>query len=137
VLVLDTSVLFAALDMDDASGAECRAVIEGASEPLVIPAAIVCELDHLLHSHGLAHVTAELLRDVRAGAYLVEDLTIEDYERVGAILDRYQDLRVGFVDAAVLTIVERLNEPKLATLDRKHFSVMQPRHVDALQLLPA
>ena len=52
-------------------------------------------------------------------------------------MERYADLDVGFVDASVLAIVERLNEPKLATLDRKHFSVMQPRHVDALELLPA
>jgi predicted nucleic acid-binding protein len=48
----------------------------------------------------------------------------------------YRDLRVGYVDAAVLAIVERLGERKVATLDRRHFSVMRPRHVAALQLLP-
>jgi hypothetical protein len=46
-------------------------------------------------------------------------------------------MRVGFVDAAVLAIVEHLGEPKLATLDRRHFSIMRPRHVEALELLPA
>jgi hypothetical protein len=40
------------------------------------------------------------------------------------------------VDAAVMAIVERLNEPKLATLDHRHFAMIRPRHVDALQLLP-
>jgi hypothetical protein len=44
---------------------------------------------------------------------------------------------VGFVDAAVLALVERLREPKLATLDRRHFAAMRPRHVQALTLLPA
>jgi len=48
----------------------------------------------------------------------------------------YADLRVGFVDAAVLAVVERLRQTKLATLDHRHFSVMRPRHVDALELLP-
>jgi uncharacterized protein len=43
---------------------------------------------------------------------------------------------VGFVDAAVLAVVERLGEPKLATLDVKHFATMRPRHVGALTLLP-
>jgi hypothetical protein len=43
---------------------------------------------------------------------------------------------VTYVDAAVLAILERLGEPKLATLDRKHFTAMRPRHVDALELLP-
>jgi hypothetical protein len=32
--------------------------------------------------------------------------------------------------------VERLNEPKLATLDHRHFRALRPRHVDALRLLP-
>jgi hypothetical protein len=48
----------------------------------------------------------------------------------------YSDMRVALVDAAVLAVVERLREPKLATLDRRHFNVMRPRHVEALELLP-
>jgi len=36
-----------------------------------------------------------------------------------------------------LAIVERLGEPKLATLGRRHFGVMRPGHMDALELLPA
>lgn len=34
-------------------------------------------------------------------------------------------------------LVERLGEPRLATLDHRHFDVMRPRHVKALELLPA
>ena len=49
---------------------------------------------------------------------------------------RYADAEIGFVDAAVLALVERLNEPKLATLDRRHFGLLRPRHLDALRLLP-
>ena len=49
---------------------------------------------------------------------------------------RYADADIGFVDAAVLALVERLKEPKLATLDRRHFGLLRPRHVDALRLLP-
>ncbi len=78
-----------------------------------------------------------MLDEVHRGAYEIADLTAADYRRVGEILTTYADLRVGFVDAAVLAIVERLRETKLATLDRRHFSVMRPRHVDALELLPA
>ena len=44
--------------------------------------------------------------------------------------------QVAFVDAAVLAIVERLREPKLATLDRRHFGLLRPRHVESLRLLP-
>ncbi|MDO8670727.1 MAG: hypothetical protein Q7O66_04765 [Dehalococcoidia bacterium] len=43
---------------------------------------------------------------------------------------------IGFVDAAVFAIVERLNETKLATLDHRHFGLLRPRHVESLGLLP-
>jgi predicted nucleic acid-binding protein len=52
------------------------------------------------------------------------------------VCDQYADADVGFVDAAVLAVVERLREPKLATLDRRHFGMLRPRHVATLRLVP-
>ena len=78
-----------------------------------------------------------LLDDITRGAYHVEDITDADYQRVRELMDRYADQDFGFVDAGVLAVVERLGEAKLATLDRRHFVVVRPRHVDGLELLPA
>lgn len=111
-------------------------MIERSEEPLVIPAPTLCEVDHLVHRRMGPTAMPALLRDVRRGAYVLQDLTPEDVPRTIELMERYADLDVGFVDASVLAIVERLGEPKLATLDRKHFSVMQPRHVEVLTLLP-
>jgi len=61
----------------------------------------------------------------------------KDYARITEIMEAYADRDVGFVDASVLAVVERLGETKLATLDRRHFSILRPSHVDALELLPA
>lgn len=69
-----------------------------------------------------------------SGAYTVEPLATSDFDGILEICDRYSDVDVGFVDAAVLSVVERL--PKLATLDMTHFRAVRPRHVDALRLLP-
>lgn len=78
-----------------------------------------------------------VLAQIENGAIEIEELESSDYLRVAELLTTYADLRVGFVDAAVLAVVERLREPKLATLDHRHFTVMRPRHVKALELLPA
>jgi predicted nucleic acid-binding protein len=51
--------------------------------------------------------------------------------------NRYDDSDVGFVDAAVLAVVERLEESKLATPDHRHFGLLRPRHRESLTLLPA
>jgi predicted nucleic acid-binding protein len=45
-------------------------------------------------------------------------------------------LPLGIVDAAVIAIAERLNLTDVATVDRKHFSIVRPRHASAFTLLP-
>jgi predicted nucleic acid-binding protein len=136
-LIIDTGPLYASLDRRDADHAACRALIEGATELLVIPAPVLVELDYLVSTRLHAGVLIAVLDDIVAGSYAVMDLEAEDYPRVRELCDRYSDSDIGFVDAAVLSLAERLQEPKIATLDQRHFSMMRPRHVDALTLLPA
>lgn len=135
-LIVDTGVLYASLDRDDRAYRRCRRLLEESEEPLALPAPILPEVDYWVGKYLGAGPMVALLRDIEAGAFLVEELVVEDYARVAEVMDRYADQDVGFVDAAVLAVVERLGEPRLATLDRRHFSVLRPRHVDALELLP-
>lgn len=136
-LILDTGPLYASLDRGDRDHRRCRALIETTAEALLVPSPVLPEVDYLVAERLGAGTMVALLRDIEAGAYRVEDLAPEDYVRVRELLDRYADQDVGFVDAAVLAVVERLGETKLATLDRRHFSLLRPRHVRALKLLPA
>lgn len=135
-LILDTGPLFAAMDRSDADHERCAALVEGTSEPIVIPAPVMVEIDWLSARRLLPDAFLSLLEDIRDKRLAVEDMRIDDYERSRELIDRYRDLPLGFVDAAVLSIVERLGEAKLATLDRRHFAVVRPRHVPTLRLLP-
>ena len=109
---------------------------EEATEPLVIPALVLVEVDYWIHQRLHPGILIALLDDIDAGAYRVEHLRSEDFRRARELCDQYADADIGLVDAGVLAITERLREPKLATLDRRHFSILRPRHVAALQLLP-
>lgn len=102
----------------------------------MIPAPVLVEVDYWIHERLHPGLLVAVLDDIARGAYDVEDLLPQDYRRVRELCDRYADSDIGFVDAAVLAVVERLNETKLATLDRRHFGLLRPRHVDALRLLP-
>lgn len=136
-LILDTGPLYASLDRSDQDHPACRALIEAATEPLVIPAPVLVEVDYWIQQRLTPGALVALLSDVEAGAYVVADLTASDYTRVRELCDRYADADIGFVDAAVLAIVERLGESKLATLDRRHFGLLRPRHRESIDLLPA
>lgn len=136
-LVLDTSVLLAALDAADPDHAPCAKLIAGSREDLIVPALVLAEIDYWCHERLTAAVWVAFLEDVLDGAYGVEHPSQGDLERCHELQSTYADLEVGVVDASVLAVVERLGEPKLATLDHRHFGVMRPRHVEALELLPA
>ena len=112
-------------------------MIEEADEALVIPAPVLVEVDYWIQQRLNPGVLVALLADIEAGAYVVADLVREDYTRIRELCDRYADADIGFVDAAVLAIVERLGESKLATLDRRHFGLLRPRHLESIELLPA
>lgn len=135
-LVIDTGVLYAAMDRSDSAHIACRALLEGSTDLLLIPSAILPEVDYFASRHLGPGAMVSLLRDIRRGVFRVEDLVAADFARVEEVIDRYADADVGFVDAAVLAVVERLGENKVATLDRRHFAMLRPRHCEALTLLP-
>ena len=99
----------------------------------MVPAPVLVEVDYFVPASAFA----ALIADVRRGAVRIEDLKPLDYARVTELMETYFELSVGFVDAAVLAVVERLGERRLATLDHRHFGVMRPRHATALELVPA
>jgi len=43
---------------------------------------------------------------------------------------------LGVVDASIVAVAERLVVTTVATLGRRHFSVMRPAHCHAFELLP-
>ncbi len=135
-LILDTGPLFAAMDRSDRDHGQCARLIETATEQVVVPAPVLVEVDWLASQRLQPEAFLSLLLDVEEAQLEVEELRPADYSRVRELLGRYSDLPLGFVDASVLAVVERLREPKLATLDHRHFTVVRPRHVPALRLLP-
>ena len=135
-LVLDTGPLLAALDAADPDHDSCARLLTGATEDLVVPTLVLAELDYWCHERLSADVWLAFLDDLLEGAYRTEDAIDDDLRRCGVLQRQYADLRLGVVDASVLALVERLEEDKLATLDRRHFAVVRPAHTASLELVP-
>jgi uncharacterized protein len=76
------------------------------------------------------------LGDLASGAFAIEPVRAGDWLRIAELVATYRDLPLGSVDASVVATAERLRVTDVATLDRRHFGVVRPRHVDAFALLP-
>lgn len=135
-LICDTGPLVAAINQRDPDHEPCSRLIGDVRERVIIPAPVVVEVDWLVRGRVSSSAFDEFLGDVEAGAYEVEELHPADYSRIRDLCQQYDDLGLGFVDAAVAAVADRLNESRVATLDHRHFSVVRPAAGGAFQLLP-
>ncbi len=136
-LVLDTGVLLAALDEADPAHEPCADLIEAAAERLVIPAPVLVELEYWVSRRTSLEAWLAFCEEAQAGAYSIRPLDADLLVRAARLQVRFDDLRVGLVDAAVFATCEALGERKVATLDRRHFGVLKTEQGSALELLPA
>ncbi len=133
-ILVDTGAFYALADRDDAWHERMRDHLHGRNQVLMAPVSVVPEVCYLLRSRlgpGAERVFAESLS---AGEVAVEGLTQRDLARCAELLAQYEFL--GFVDASVVAIAERLKLTSLVTTDRRDFRRVRPRHVRSFELLP-
>ena len=133
-LLVDTGVVYALADRSDAWHASVVALVKAAREPLLAPVTILPEITYLLATRLGLHAERAFVRSLADGEVGVEPLKAADVARASDLLGAYPD--IGFVDATVVAMAERLKVKELATTDRRHFTQVHPAHVRALTLLP-
>jgi predicted nucleic acid-binding protein len=120
-LILDTGIIYAYYDCNDDWHLRARRLIEAERRGLILPAAVIPEVDHLLrHRIGLASAVM-FYRGIVQGSYFVAELPQAGYARVSDLNQQFRDLDLGFVDAAIVATAEHLGFSRIATTDRRHF----------------
>ncbi|MGE3841710.1 MAG: type II toxin-antitoxin system VapC family toxin [Vicinamibacterales bacterium] len=133
-VVLDTGIVYAYYDRTDSWHGRARHLIQTEQRGLILPAPVVPEVDHLLGQRLGSASRQTLYAGIVDGYYLVTDLPREGYARVAELNRRFDDLRLGFVDGAVIAIAEALGLSRIATTDRRHFGPVTSAL--GLELLP-
>jgi len=140
VILCDTGPIVAAALTGDGRHHECVELFTGlhlAGRPLLVPGTVVAEVGYLLARESGAAVEALFLTALADGDFQLVGLTPADFRRAAQLVQTYADLPLGTTDATVVALAEWLGIGEVATLDRRHFSVVRPNHVPALTLLPA
>lgn len=139
VILFDTGPIVASAVTKDRHHRSCVDLLTGlrlAKRELLLPATVTAEVGYLLESYSGPAEEARFLHGVAEGDFEPVDLTDEDYSRMAELVEQYVDLPLGTTDASVVAIAERLGIEEIATLDRRHFTVVRPRHVNTFTLLP-
>jgi predicted nucleic acid-binding protein len=133
-ILVDTGILYALFDRADSWHKRVASFLRSNRDLLLAPAPVLPETAYLLRQRGGPARERQLLSAIASREVEVEALELADYERALELTETYS--QIGFVDASVVAVAERLNLRRLLTTDRRHFSVVRPRHVEALELVP-
>jgi predicted nucleic acid-binding protein len=135
-VLVDTSGVFALSDRRSKSHHAVAAVFDNPAYNFVLPAPVLPEVCYLIATrlgHGaMRSFTAQLV----ATSPPIENLTASDYRVIAQILEQYADLKLDFVDAAIVVFAHRLQVQTLLTLDHRDFRAVKPKHTDYFDLLP-
>ncbi len=133
-VLLDTGVVYALADRDDEWHERCVAYIRGLREPVLTTISVIPEAAYLIRERLGRRAELGLIRSIADRELDVEDLSDADWARTVELMSKYPD--IGFVDASVVTVAERLRLTSIATTDRRHFAPITPRHRASFELRP-
>jgi predicted nucleic acid-binding protein len=136
MILADTGPLVAVANDRDQHHSACRELLETYPGSVVVPAPVVVEVCQLLASRRGVRAEAAFLTALGAGELEVMTASQGHYARAAQLVEQYADLPLGAVDACVIAAAESLGATEIATLDRRHFGIVRPAHVEAFAILP-
>jgi len=102
---------------------------------MLVPNVVLPEVCYLI-TRDLGHHGIETIIDYFAQLDAqFAPLEFTDLQRVRDIVATYADAELDIVDCCIVAIAERLNMTRIATFDRRDFSLVRPRHGEFLELL--
>ena len=135
-MIVDTSAFLAFFDADEPDHAAVTAVLETATEPLVVSPYVLAELDYLVASRLGGSAELAVLRELAGGAWDLAAFGPQDLAQAHAVVERYADQSIGLADASIVVLAARYQTRTVVTLDRRQFGVVRPIDGGSFKILP-
>lgn len=135
-MIVDTSALLAFFDSAEPRHRDVARAIDAATAPLVVSPYVIAELDYLVATRHGVQAELAMLDELGGGAWELACLDPAELRAARAIVDRYADQRIGLADASNIILAQRFRTTVIATLDRRHFSVLRAVDGSALTVVP-
>lgn len=135
-LIIDTGVIYALADRKDDWHAAAASFMSDFRGRLFVPSTVVPEACYLLNTYLGQDAEMGLIQSLINREMVLEHSTTQDLVRIAELLKKYHDTNIGFVDASVVALAERLKICGILTTDRRHFAAIKPQHCKEFKLLP-
>jgi len=134
-IIMDTSCVLGLVDRGCKKHEQIKKIVMDDRNDIIIPSPVIPEACYMLNKKFGPEVELRFIDNIACVELQVEVLEFKDVLRVPEIIRKYESLNIGFVDAAVTAIAERLSINKILTLDSRHFNKVIPRGFDYFELM--
>jgi uncharacterized protein len=133
--IADTSFVVAMMNIDDKWHQACQAIYKQEQE-ILLPQTTLAEVAYMLRRERGNMQVVSFLKLIPRMKFEITALTDDDIQHTAAILEKYNDTRLDFVDVSIVAIAERLEITHILTLDQRDFRIVQPKHCPYFKLFP-
>ncbi|MBN1220434.1 MAG: PIN domain-containing protein [Anaerolineae bacterium] len=134
--LIDSGFLYATMDRGDKNHIQVVGLLANLADDLFLTTTILEEVTYLLQSRLGQVQVRYFVHQLQDSPIQIEVINKTDLTRIYELLDQYADLNLDFVDASLVAVAERLNIPRILTIDQRSFRLIQPNHCDSFELLP-
>ncbi|MGM0366875.1 MAG: type II toxin-antitoxin system VapC family toxin [Actinomycetota bacterium] len=134
-VIIDTSCVVGLIDKSCRKHKEISSIVCNDSNEIIIPSPVIPEACYMLNKKFGTEVEIKFIDEIVKANLGVEMLKFQDILRIPEIIKKYLSLDIGFVDAALTAISERVGVNKLLTLDNRHFNTVTPVGFDYFEIL--
>ena len=135
-MIVDTSALLAYFDAGEPRHTDVAAAIDASDGLLVVSPYVIAEVDYLVLTRHGPEAERAVLAELTGGAWELAAMTRERLAMAARIVQRYADVPIGVTDTSNIVLAREYQTDTIATLDRRHFTILRFDDGSAPRLLP-
>ena len=136
MVIADSGPLYALIDRSDAWHQRVTAWWTQQAREVRVPVTVLPEVCYLLQTRISAQAEQAFVRSVADGELIIEPVESDDVVRASVLMREYLDFPLGFVDATVIAVAERLGAREILTTDRRHYGAVRTARNRLVSLVP-
>lgn len=117
--LIDAGPIIALFNKDDTYHKVVKDFLKTHKGKLVTSWPVVTEASHMLDFN--VQVQIDLFKWIRFGGLLIEEVNIDDIDRIIALSEKYSDIPMDLADASLVVLSEKLNIKEIITIDSDYY----------------
>ncbi|MFW6247473.1 MAG: type II toxin-antitoxin system VapC family toxin [bacterium] len=117
--LIDAGPIIALFNKNDKYHKVIKKFLRGYKGKLITSWPVITEASHMLDFN--VQVQIDLFKWIRLGGLLIEEVNINDIDRIITLSEKYSDIPMDLADASLVVLSEKLKIKEIITIDSDYY----------------